>query len=417
MKKVIIIGGGTAGWITALYLNKFWKDIHITLVESSEIGILGAGEGSTQLFTELLRQLNINETDFINQTNATIKIGIDFEKWRNDNSKYTNYFIDDWALNNTSNLYDLNYYTQINSAYAYHFDARLVAEYFKKIATERGVVHIDSIVTKINLDKNNNIASICLNDDVLIKVDFIFDCTGFARNIIGKIYNSEWIPYTEFLKVNSAIPFFLPKEDNNKITKTKSIAMKYGWMWQIPLQHRWGCGYIFDNNYINSTEAKIEVEELLGYEIKSNRTIDFSPGSFKEVWINNCIAIGLSSGFLEPLEATSIMTTILQLNKLKKYWNSNDIDQYNIEVQSINEENMVFLYYHYMCDRNDTDFWKQYNSRNKHPKLLNKITDSNMDFIIHDESVLKSIFKHSLYNTHTWKTINYGARNRNKHIL
>ena len=92
MKKIVIIGGGTAGWLTALYLNKFWKDIHITLIESSEIGILGAGEGSTQLLTEFLKKLNIDETDFINQTNSTIKIGIDFERWRNDNSKYTNYF-------------------------------------------------------------------------------------------------------------------------------------------------------------------------------------------------------------------------------------------------------------------------------------------------------------------------------------
>jgi tryptophan halogenase len=414
MKKIVIIGGGTAGWLTALYLNKFWKDIHITLIESSEIGILGAGEGSTQLLTEFLKKLNIDETDFINQANSTIKIGIDFERWRNDNSKYTNYFIDDWALNDS---YDLTYYTEINSAYAYHFDARLVAEYFKKIAIERGVLHIDAIVTDINLDKSNNIESVHLNNNGRIKVNFIFDCTGFARNLIGKIYNSEWISYTEYLKVNSAIPFFLPQNDNKKITKTRAIAMKYGWMWQIPLQNRWGCGYIFDNHYINSAEAKTEVEELLGYEIESNRTIQFNPGSFKDVWIGNCIAIGLSSGFLEPLEATSIMTTILQLDRLKKYWDSNNSNQYNIEVQSINEENMAFIYYHYICDRNDTDFWKQYNNRKVHPPLLNKVINSDKDFKINDEMELKDIFKHSLYNTHTWKTINYGARNRTKYLL
>jgi tryptophan halogenase len=417
MKNVVILGGGTAGWLTALYLNKHWKDISITLIESSEIGILGAGEGSTQLFTQLLRELNIDEKDFINQTNSTIKIGIDFERWRNDNSKYTNYFIDDWALNDMLNLYDLNYYTQINSAYAYHFDARLVAEYFKNISIQRGVNHIDTIVTDIKLDINNNVELLCLNNNTTIKVDFIFDCSGFARNIIGKTYKSEWMDYTEFLKVNSAIPFFLPQTDNSKVTKTRAIAMKYGWMWQIPLQNRWGCGYIFDNHYINSAEAKIEVEELLGYQIESNRTIEFNPGSFKDVWIGNCIAIGLSSGFLEPLEATSIMTTILQLDRLKKYWDSNNINQYNIEVQSINEENMAFIYYHYMCDRNDTDFWKQYNSRHIHPNILNKVINGDKDFIINDEIELKEIFKHSLYNTHTWKTINYGARSRSKNIL
>ena len=262
-------------------------------------------------------------------------------------------------------------------SYSYHFDATLMANFLRKKAEERGVKRIEGTVNDFINDKDGNINTIKLTDDITISnIDFVFDCSGFKRLIIGKHYEGEWISYENQLKVNCAIPFFLEKEPDIIKPYTDAIAMKYGWMWKIPLQSRYGCGYIFDKNYINENEAKKEVEEMLGQEIKINKIINFDAGRYKDVWIKNCISIGLSAGFTEPIEATSIWTAISQLSYLTKmnftYPSEMFREEYNEYFGNFNDSVLDFLYYHYLTDRDDTPFWKDYKESTIIPKTLEK---------------------------------------------
>jgi tryptophan halogenase len=182
--------------------------------------------------------------------------------------------------------------------------------------------------------------------------------------VIGKLYNTEWKTYKDKLTVNSATAFFLPQSTTELKPYTRAIAMKYGWMWQVPLQHRWGCGYIFDDKYINEEEAKQEVEEMLGHDVKIVRNFKFNCGRYEKVWINNCIAIGLSSGFNEPLEATALLVSMVQLSELDKdiidRSSDKDIEIYNNKISSYNDDIVDFLQFHYLTTRKDTPFWTSY---------------------------------------------------------
>ena len=365
LDKIVIIGGGTAGWLSALYLNSKFKNSKITLIESDEIGILGAGEGTTGNIVKFLNGLGITSDDMIEKCEATFKTGIDFENWTQPNLMYT-HPID---------------YKPKGQGFSYHFNARLLAKYLKSLAIERGVNWVEGIVDEPIVDESNNIIGLKTIDSI-IDTTFVIDCSGFKRLLIGNYYKSNWISYESHLKVNTAIPFFLPHTLTNIRTTTKSIAMKYGWMWQIPLQSRKGCGYIFDSNEISEEDAKKEIIEFVGTDIEFNKPIKFRPGSYENVWIENCVAIGLSGGFLEPLEATSIMTTILQLEAfydttLKKM----TVEKYNKFVNSINTQNMIFIYYHYLTNRVDTNFWKKVmKTATELPTPLNLLIDSSFNF-------------------------------------
>jgi tryptophan halogenase len=177
------------------------------------------------------------------------------------------------------------------------------------------------------------------------------------------------------------MPFFIPQSETEINPYTRAIAMKYGWMWMIPLQHRWGCGYIFDDRYTNKEDAKKEVEEFLGYSIESNRTIQFKAGRFEKVWQGNCIAIGLSSGFTEPIEATSIFMAINQLSIISGEIINNFLsgniklrEDYNLKISTMNDDVSDFLQFHYFTKRKDTSFWKDYFLKSyKSSKLRKKI--------------------------------------------
>lgn len=351
MKKIVIIGGGTAGWLTALYVQRFWGYSNISLIESSKIGILGAGEGSTPNFPGAIADLGIDENDFILKTNTVLKKGIDFINWSPDKSSQ---FLHDFG-----NLND--------KVYGYHFNAKLVAEYFKNVALERGVNWIDSIITGFNKDSDDNIKDIKLETGDIVSTDFVFDCSGFARLVIGNEYNSKWISYADQLTTNSAIAFFEPMDTTFELREhanTKCIAMNAGWMWRIPTRGRYGNGYAFSDKYISVDEAKAEVESYLGRPIEIVKTFKYDAGHFKESWVKNCIAIGLAGGFLEPLEATSVMTLIMSLQFINqlgddRFDNQSYIKLYNDYMEDINKQNMLFVRYHYHCYRKDTPFWEE----------------------------------------------------------
>jgi tryptophan halogenase len=417
MKEILIVGGGTAGWLTALIVKKKMPNFNIFLVESEEIGILGAGEGTTPNFVSIMDWLDIPLTDLVENTGCTIKTGIKFTNWTSEKDYYYHNFGSqvsaispnirnsfDQTFNQSSLYYLMTAYHKINKKesdyssminennmvpfiytedrkmnniifnydqlahFAIHFDAKKLANFLKQKGIERGIKRIEGKVSSINTDKDNNISSVVLENSLKIKTDFVFDCSGFSRIITGKHYNSEWKDLSDKLTTNAAIPFFLSKEkENNLPAYTESIAMKYGWIWKIPLQERYGCGYVYNSKLVSYDNAKKELDDYLGFSVKSPKSFSFIPGYYKTPWTKNCVAVGLSSGFLEPLEATSIWTSIyfleILLSDISQLFNNSEKTRefYNLRFCEWFEQTSDFIFLHYMGKKNDTDFWKHYN--------------------------------------------------------
>lgn len=395
MKNIVIVGGGTAGWLSAYFLKKKYPNYNISLIESTIIGILGAGEGATpNLRSLLINDFGFDEDEFLQKVNGTKKYGIKFDGWHSDKSHSFVHGFSREALE--------------SELYSYHFDAKLFADYLKNKSIEFDINHIDSEILDFEL-VDDDINKIILKDSVEIDVDFVIDCSGFHRMIIGKLYNSKWNSYEDELIINSAIPFFLKESNVDIKQKTIAEAMDWGWMWKIPLQNRWGCGYLYNDTMVDGEFIKNEIIKLnKNKEIQINKKIKFNAGCYENVWIRNCVAIGLSSGFLEPLEATSIMTSIFQLKQLPNnifdYSNRSD---YNKVVFDFNHQSMLFLRHHYNCLRNDSEFWKTYKNK-KIPNDLIKIYETiNTSESFHNVLNLSDIpplaftpnqYKHIFYN-------------------
>jgi tryptophan halogenase len=428
VKNIVVVGGGTAGWLTALYAKKHFPLDNITVIESSEIGILGAGEGSTPQLIDVLDFLEIPLSTFIQKTKTTIKNGIKFTNWSQNTPYYYHGFgivdaeLNDFKINSTlspfefpntsiskflnlskknkledydilqiasddnKTLFQHNRSIEDNkmldfdqlSNFSIHFDARLFAEMLSEIGINRGINKIDGIVTNINSLSEGSISSIDLDNSQSIVTDFIFDCTGFARLFIGKHFNTNWISYSKHLPAKKAIPFFLDIDKNNIPPYTESIAMNYGWMWKIPLQHRYGCGYVYDSDFISDEDAKKEIEGYLGFipNYPRENPFNFNPGSFEDIRIKNCLAVGLSSNFIEPLEATSIFNSIYVLelffhDKNNIFNNDEKITKmFNKECLEYSKNIMNFIYLHYITNKTNTQFWLNFTKNNVMPEKL-----------------------------------------------
>ena len=379
--RYVIVGGGTAGWLTALYINKHFPNDQVTVIASSEIGILGAGEGTTPPFIDFLKEVDISEKDLYNNCKATIKTGIKFTNWNGGDDEYFH-----------------NFTTGLN---ALHFDASLLAKYFQNLATSRGVKLIDDEVVYMQCHSNEDIESFVLKSGNVEHADFVFDCSGFRRLIIGSFYKSNWTEYP--MPCKRAIPFFLPNDAQNLPPYTESIAMKYGWIWKIPVQGRYGCGYVFDSSMTTDEEAKEEIRQYLGHDFVSPKTFNFSAGAYDKCWVNNCMAVGLSAGFIEPLEATSIWVQIMTLRIfVQVFGKANAKEKLNNDIKEINEDVLSFLYYHYMSERVDSDFWTRFTTNNKIPDKLSNMLKSNDMFL-----TLKK-YNFNLFNDDSWKAIKKG---------
>ena len=435
--KICIIGGGTAGWLSALMISKAYPQHTVTVIESSKIGIIGAGEGSTSVLTSLLNNtvldIGTNLEEFIIETGATLKYGITHKNW--GKTKDHSYFgplggtptarhARDWFFLNQMVLnpkkihhttleglyvdYDLSDYKDDNFSvspegelqFSFHFDAHKVGQYFK--SKTEFVKSIDSVVKKVYLDEQGFISSVDLDNGQTINADFFIDASGFSKVLMNELDN-KWESYSKYLPVNCAMPFLLPHEE--KINPyTLAHAHNNGWMWQIPTMDRRGCGYVFCDDFTTPEQAQQEIETSLGHEIDPIRILKFDTGKLKYNWRKNCVAIGLSSAFAEPLEATSIHSTIMQLLYLiynglsgygKKYiHNEGIVNNYNSYTTKIFENYRDFLNIHYMSGRSDTEFWKYMTSNNSK-------TDKVKDLI--------EICKHRIPNQKDFDTLDGGA--------
>jgi tryptophan halogenase len=425
-KNVVVVGGGTAGWLTALYTKKVYPKKNVILIESNEIGILGAGEGTNPTPLLLLDFLDIKIQDLVKECKVSIKNGIKFTNWSSKQDSYFhpfgsycpasndyNFLLHDFLESNTSfshfastefnhslndysfiqrvsNLNKIPFFLNINvnqnnlldnalSKISIHFDANVLAKYLRSVGEKRGIIRKEGIVQKIVCNENGYIEEL-ETDKEKIFCDFVFDCTGFKRLIIGNFYKSKWISHKDSLPINSAIPFFLPIEKNIP-PYTEATAMNYGWMWKIPLQHRFGCGYVFDNNMISSDDAKKEIDKFLGFEVDSPKIFNFEAGFYEKIWIKNCLAVGLSSGFIEPLEATSIWQAVRVLHTFFSSFNSLDtknkktIDAFNKKHYNETKNVLSFIYLHYVTDKKNTKFWKNFTKNNKMPEDIEYILE------------------------------------------
>jgi tryptophan halogenase len=401
ISRVIIAGGGTAGWMAAISLARFKTEspLHITLVESSQIGTVGVGEATIPGIVHFNRKAGLNELDFIKATQASFKLGIQFENWYQHDSKFFHPFadfgmpVDGVAFHHYLNrlastgvpvnyenysfaciLAQQNKFAQPNPqpqspladySYAYHFDASLYAAYLKQQATAAGVKHIDAEIAHVMLKPDNGfIESLVLKDGTVLEGDLFIDCSGFRSLLLGQALGVGYQSWQHWLLCDGA--FAVQTTRSGEILPyTRSIAMDAGWQWRIPLQHRMGNGHIFSSAFCTDEQARQTLLDTVEGEVLTEpRKLSFTPGRRDKIWHKNCFALGLASGFLEPLESTSISLVQTALAKLEAFFPSQgfaecDITEvnrlHNLELEQIRD----FLILHYkLTGRRDTEFWR-----------------------------------------------------------
>ena len=403
--KITVVGGGASGCITALMMQKKFPHYDITIVESSKIGIIGVGEATAGNFFTVLNKLNIDINEFMKHTNATTKLGALFCGWNNENidfwqpliypneifaKRYENLIsssiknknslvgLDDsevFALQNKVPFLpnDNKNKSKTLKLGAFHFDAVLCADFFKKIAVERNIKIINDLVVGFKTS-GENITNILLSNEE-IETDFIFDCSGFSRLIIGNFYKEKWVNVNETLPINQSIVGPL-KIDETIPPYTKMTALDYGWSFKIPTTTRYGAGYNFDNNYISEDDAIIEMKNRIDPNWEPQLSLKYDAGFYQNHFVNNCLAVGLSGSFFEPLEATAILTVISLMEKF-----SNDFEEYFIDkiafrnkinkyVENLEEDIIAAIYIHYVTNKTNNDFWKNFTKNNKIPKQI-----------------------------------------------
>jgi len=397
--EIVVVGGGTAGWLAALMISKIKPEHTVTVIESSKIGIIGAGEGSTGSLTTIVQNemydLGCVEQDFVKECDATLKLGIKHINWNKDVSGHYIAPIDGSPTSNDrcdivfqhalgyrdQNLLHLatelgykihhnkNSFVEKDGNHAYHFDAHKVGKYFKKISN---TAHIDSEVENVILNSETGwVEKLKLSNGQTIQGDMFIDASGFNQ-ILMKAVGGKWKSYKKNLPVNSALPFLLPYEEDEIIEPvTNAWAQNNGWCWQIPTLHRRGCGYVFCDDFVTPEQAQDELEKTIGKKVDPIRLLKFESGRQEKLWIKNVLSVGLCAAFAEPLEATSIHTTIMQLkhfvfgclsNTAEITCNDAQIDSYNNINGHLYDTVKDFLVAHYTCGRNDTEFWKYIDS-------------------------------------------------------
>lgn len=396
--KIVIVGGGTAGWLTAFALSHDRKDHSYTIIDSSKIGIIGVGESTTGAFSNFAINRGISKFELIKETNALPKYGIKFFDWSPTNKEYTSpvdgsysseNFID-WALytslltkknltssslgasiieNNKTDYY-INKSGKLDHIFGHfplHIDTFATGNFFKKKCLNNRVQHIDSIVKDVIINNQTGfIEKLQLDDNTVVEGDMFIDCTGFSQTLI-KHLDLDWVDYSNFLPVNSAIPFNVNNDNNNKHPYTTAKAMSSGWLWEIPTKNHINRGYIFCDKFISTEDAVDEIKQIYGNDITYNKVIKFNAGRLNNPWIKNCIAIGLSSAFLEPLQATSIHCTVAQIedfinnclgSSIFDTIDLNVINLYNARISELYSSMADLISLHYTGKRCDTDFWR-----------------------------------------------------------
>lgn len=402
INKIVVVGGGTSGWMVASALSKVLgcNNYSINLIESEQIGTVGVGEATIPMINLFNGILGINEDEFVRETNATFKLGIEFVNWGQIGKSYFhpfgsfgvdmegvsfNHFWLRWKKEGggldyskfsmeteaarankfvrTSSEIGPAYMPKVN--YAFQFDASLYASYLRRYSEQRGVKRTEGKITEVKQNVHSGyVESLRLESGAVIDGDFFIDCSGFRGLLIEQTLKAGYEDWSQWLPVNKAVA--VPCESAGILLPyTRATAQEFGWQWRIPLQHRTGNGYVFCDTFLSDDEATENLlSRLDGKVTASPRVLSFVTGVRKKCWIKNCVAIGLASGFLEPLESTSIHLVQVAIAKLLTMFPQNHIsdvmvDRFNREMLHEYTDVKDFLIAHYkVTDREDTDFWR-----------------------------------------------------------
>ena len=423
INKIVILGGGSAGWMTAAALsNAFGKTKQIVLVESDAIGTVGVGEATIPLIESFNTLLGIKEQDFLSYTNGTFKLGIKFENWGGQGESYIHPFgipgKDSWMANfqhfwlrgqqlGVAKAYS-DYSINIRAAeaqkfakdsaaglaYAYHFDAGLYAKLLRTYSEPKGVKRVEGKVQDVQVDTTTGyIQELKLGSGEVISGDLFIDCSGFAALLSEKTLNTEFEDWSHWLPCDRA---WAVQTDlvEKPAPYTRSIAHAAGWQWRIPLQHRMGNGCVFSSRYMSEEKAReLLVGSVEGGLRTEPRLVKFKTGRSVKQWNKNCVSIGLASGFLEPLESTSLHLIQSAVTRLIRMLPADEIqqpivDEYNRQSKFEYETIRDFIILHYcVTSRTDSDFWNYCRTMDLPQTLQNRI-----DIYKHNPSVYIYLF-------------------------
>ena len=437
MQKIIIVGGGSAGWMAAAALaNAFGKTQEIMLIESDNIATIGVGEATVPAIRPFNKLLGIDEREFLRVTNGTFKLGIQFENWGAIGEKYIHPFglvgKDSWMANfqhfwlkahqqgvakdywdyslniRTAKANKFNLDAAAGLEYAYHFDSSLYAAYLRQYSEALGVKRIEGTINNVNTNKSNGyIESLDLESGENIQGDFFIDCSGFRALLIEKTLHTGFEDWSHWLPCDSAIAVQTESTEEPR-PYTRSIAHPIGWQWRIPLQHRVGNGLVYCSRYISDNDATTLLLKNVEGDLKTEpKVIKFRTGRALQQWNKNCVAIGLSSGFLEPLESTSlhlIQTGIIRLIKMFPNGNihQSEIDEYNRQSKFEYDHIRDFIILHYHATkRTDSMFWNYCRTMRIPETLANKIA-------IYRASCAVFRDQDELFHEGSWQQVMYG---------
>ncbi|MCF2948762.1 tryptophan 7-halogenase [Paraglaciecola aquimarina] len=449
-QKVVILGGGSAGWMTAASLSRFLnpKQYEIVLVESEQIGTVGVGEATLPHLRSFNQLLGIDENEFMRETGATYKLAIQFPGWGKKEGSYFHPFglsghdingVDFhhyWLrLNKLGKARPFDQYSiaveaaqqqkfrypsdnpndiSSNYGYAFHLDASLYAKYLRKYSEALGVTRIEGKVAEVQLHHDpkaqgeiGDVARLCLESGQQIEGDFFIDCSGFIGFVIEKTLKTGYENWTHWLPCDRAIA--VPTERiNNPPPYTRATAKSAGWQWRIPLQHRTGNGIVYSSAHMSEGQA----EDSLLHDVEESPTADlnklrFVTGKRNKSWQRNCVAIGLSAGFLEPLESTSLYLIQIAIQKLLEHFpNSviNDVERDSFNRHMDNEYLRVrdFIILHYKVNqRQDSDFWRDCQSMSIPDTLSEQMA-------LFEEGARISAYRHGLFLPASWLAVYLG---------
>lgn len=415
IKKITIVGGGTAGWMAAALFSHVLREwpLQIVLVESEDIGVVGVGEATVPIIRAFNKLLGIDEREFLRETKGTFKLGIEFSDWGWKGNRYFHAFGDFgdqiygikphhywYRLQDAlgGSLVDLSFAIEAckqnkflrppenvrlkNIAaynYAYHFDASLYARYLRQFAEKKGVRRVNECVADVVLDAvTGEINRLLLKNGEEIEADFFIDCSGFSglliKRALGVIYESwsEWLFCDKAVAVGCQLNHTLPPY-------TRSIADQAGWQWRIPLQHRVGNGYVYSSQFLDDEKAAADLlASLEGKAISEPLFLRFLPGRCREFWVKNCLAVGLAAGFLEPLESTSIQLIQTSLMRFLEFFpgkviNPILIQEYNRLTANEYERIRDFIIAHYCFGRRPEPMWAQCRAMSLPDSLQHKL--------------------------------------------